>query len=96
MHIRGYASALMLMLTPTMAAAADWQVRRMQRGDCSFQRSDSLPPQGALLATKPTPKAACETAVQLKTDDPADTAKCFDYTPNAFAFCKDVGVTLPH
>lgn len=87
---------LLLIITPGVAAAADWQVRRMQRGDCSFQHSDSLPPLGQLLTTKSTSKAACEVAVQLKTTDAADTRKCQDYTPNAFTFCKNEGVDLPH
>jgi hypothetical protein len=75
--------------------AADWQVRRnTSNGACSLQPSDSQPPLGTLLSTKPTKKDACQDAKALKTDDAADTTKCFTYTNNTVALCKAEGVQL--
>jgi len=75
--------------------AADWQVRRNTgNGACSLQPSDSQPLLGTLLSTKPTKKEACQDAKMLKTDDAADTSKCFTYTINTVALCKAEGVQL--
>ncbi len=80
----------------TVASASDWQVRRSNSsGTCSLQPSDSQPPLGKLLATKPTKKEACEAAKSLKTEDATDTDKCFDYTPNTVNLCRPEGVDLP-
>lgn len=85
--------AQMVCLTPLIAA--DWQVRRNSgNGACSLQPSDSQPPLGTLLATKPTKKEACESAKALKTDDASDSSKCFTYTNNTVALCKAEGVDL--
>jgi hypothetical protein len=75
--------------------AADWQVRRnTSNGACSLQPSDSLPPLGVLLSTKPTKKEACQDAKALKTDDAGDSKKCYTYTDNTVALCKAEGVQL--
>ncbi len=82
--------------SPTAILAADWQVRRSNSsGTCSIQRSDSQPPLGKLLSTKPTKKEACQECRSLKTEDPGDSKKCFDYTPNTADVCHAEGVDLP-
>lgn len=74
----------------------DWQVRRSATsGSCSLQRADTLPSLGTLLATRPTKVAACKAAAELKTDDPSDRQRCFDYTPNTVRLCQSEGTPLP-
>jgi hypothetical protein len=79
-----------------IVADAGWQVRRnIGNGACSLQPADASPIGGSLLITKPTKREACEAAKSLKTDDAADSTRCFDYTPNTMALCHAEGVDLP-
>jgi hypothetical protein len=76
--------------------AGDWNLRRnVGNGACSVQPSDSMPQLGAFLATHPTRKETCEDAKARKTDDAADTNKCFAYTNGTINECKSDGVDLP-
>ena len=87
--------AILVFCSSMLVFAADWQVRRSNTsGACSLQPSDSLPPLGKLLSTKPTKREACQDAKMLKTDDATDTDKCFSYTPNTVTLCHNEGIEL--
>jgi hypothetical protein len=91
-----FALIVLVIVVQVSPARADWDVRRGGGGSCSLQPSDSRPLLGQLLSRKPTDKEACEDAKQLKSDDVADSKKCFDYTPNSVSFCRNRGVELPN
>jgi hypothetical protein len=80
----------------TSGTSGEWNLRRNTgNGACSVQPADSLPQLGAYLAKHATRKAACEDAKSRKTDDAADTTKCFAYTAGTKRECKAEGVDLP-
>ena len=96
MNSNRFATAAFLLTVWALPAHADWDVRRAtMSGACSLQPSDSQPKLGVLLTSKPTIVEACKAAVDLSTDDPADTSKCYSYTPSSQALCKEKGVPLP-
>jgi hypothetical protein len=87
--------AFLVICSSMLVFAADWQVRRNNMsGTCSLQPSDSHPPMGKLLSTKPTKREACQDAKMFKTDDASDTDKCFTYTPNTVTLCHAEGIEL--
>ena len=72
-----------------------WVVARAtMSGAGSLQPATSQPILGKELTRRDGKKAACEAAQGLKTDDPADSARCFTYTMNSIALCANEGVTL--
>lgn len=94
---RGLGIAIVLCVFATSAqSSSDWNLRRNTgNGACSVQPADSAPQLGAFLATHPTRKEACEDAKARKTDDAADTTKCFTYTSGTKDACKKDGIDLP-
>src|SRR5262249_26922472 len=84
-------------LVSTQAQADDWIIARStSSGSCHVQHWTSRPRLGESLTGKfPTRKAACERAKGLKTDDPSNRSRCFDYTTGTVSACKGDGVVLP-
>jgi hypothetical protein len=82
---------------PTRAFADDWLIARSSTsGSCNVQLETSRPYLGVPLNGRyPTRKAACQQASALKTSDPADSNKCFDYLPATVAGCLADGIELP-
>lgn len=77
-------------------AASDWVLQRAtMSGACHVQPAPAKPELGALLASKPSRKAACQEALARKTDDAADTGRCFAYTRGAISECAKEGIVLP-
>lgn len=89
-------SAFLTVATAATAFADDeWVVaRKTSSGSCSLQLATSRPIDGVELGSADGPKATCELARSLKTDDITETSKCWTYTPNTIAFCAKRGVTL--
>jgi hypothetical protein len=81
----------------TRAFADNWLIaRETMSGVCTVQLETSRPYLGTPLAGRyPTRKDACNQAVTLRTVDPAETQKCFDYSPATVTGCLIDGVNLP-
>jgi hypothetical protein len=78
-----------MVTTAVPAVAGDWVVARQgSSGICAVQLETSRPIFGNEIAKKPTQDAACQEAKARKTDNPADTKKCFDYLPATKSLCK--------
>ncbi|MGC2122427.1 MAG: hypothetical protein WA652_06190, partial [Xanthobacteraceae bacterium] len=91
------ALTLLFFGTPNGAFADNWLIARSSTsGSCNVQLETSRPYLGVPLNGRyPTRKAACQQASTLKTSDPADSSKCFDYLPATVTGCLADGVTLP-
>lgn len=75
--------------TAQTAPSSEWNLRRnVGNGACSVQPAENASQMGALVATHPSRKAACEDAKARHADDASDKNKCTAYTNNTKDECK--------
>jgi hypothetical protein len=90
MAIKAAAMALLVTAqTPQTAPSSEWNLRRnVGNGACSVQPAENTSQLGALVATHPSRKEACEDAKTRHADDASDKNKCTGYTNNTKDECK--------